>query len=109
MFRTAVDCCPCTAIGGIGRETEFRGDDDLVTDGRECLAEQFFIGERAVNLGSIEKIDTQIDGFMNEIDHFTDVGGWTISHAHSHTSQTQCGHFQAAFSKFAFFHGFTPF
>ena len=55
---------PAAALAGrqIDVEAELGRDHHLVTDGRERLADQFLVGERAIDLGGIEEGDAALDG-----------------------------------------------
>ena len=50
-------------------EAELGGDDDLVAEGREGFADEFFVGEGAVDFGGVEEGDAALDGGADERDH----------------------------------------
>ena len=56
-------------------EAELRGDHDLVADGGERLADELFVGERAVDLGGVEERDAAFDGGAEEREHLLSVAG----------------------------------
>jgi hypothetical protein len=51
---------------GIDFETELGGDHNLITEGSQGLADQFFVGEGAVSFGGIEECDTAFEGSADE-------------------------------------------
>ena len=46
---------------GIDAEAEFGGDDHLVAERREGLADHFLVGEGAVDFGGVEEGDAALD------------------------------------------------
>ena len=67
-------------------EPELGGDDDLVANGSQGLANEFLIDERAVDLGGVEERDTTLDRRAQQSDHLvavTGVGAVALAHAHA--------------------------
>src|SRR5271165_5217867 len=58
--RAAVEAGRGTAVG-VEAEAEFGGDDDLIAQRAEALADDFFIHEWAVDLGGVEEGDAPVD------------------------------------------------
>lgn len=64
--RSTLECgqggCRGRDVVGAGfeRETELRGDHDLVTDWCERFADEFLVDERAVGLGGVEERDAAL-------------------------------------------------
>ena len=56
-------------------EAELGGDDDLVADRLERLADELLVVERAVDLGGVEEGDAAVDRGAQERDHLARVGG----------------------------------
>ena len=50
-------------------ESELGGDDDLVAERSERLADEFLVGERAIDLGGVEEGDAALDGCAKQSDH----------------------------------------
>ena len=54
------------------------------------LSEEDFVGERAVEVGSVEEGDAGVDGMVDESDHVF-FGLWgAIEFGHAHAAQTLC-------------------
>ncbi len=100
-FRPAVGAGGA-AIGPKG-EAELGGNDDLVAPTRDGLADEFFVLERPVDLGRVEKVHAQFDGFMNDRDGFGLVAA-AVSPAHSHAAKSEGGYRQSLRTEFSLFH-----
>jgi len=87
-------------------EAEFGGDHDPVTDGREGFAQEFFVRERAVDLGSVEKRDAAFHGCAEKRNHLPLVFGRSVGKAHAHTAESEGRYFQAVIAKFSRLHYF---
>ena len=55
------------------------------------LSEEDFVGERAVDVGSVEEGDAGVDGMVDESDHVL-FGLWRAiaGFGHAHAAQTLC-------------------
>ena len=82
-------------------EPEFGGDHHLVADKPHSLTDQLFVGERPVDLGSIEEGHAAIDGVAHQLDHCALVLGCAVVDAHAHTAEAEGGDGQAAAAEFA--------
>jgi len=58
-----------TLLAGVTVESEFGGDDDLAAERGEGFADEFFIGEGAVDFGRVEEGDALLDGGADDGDH----------------------------------------
>jgi hypothetical protein len=83
-------------------EAELGGDDDIPPEGRQSLANQFFVRERAIDLSGVEKSDAALDRSSDERDHIVLICGRTAVVIHSHAAQSNGRDFDVA--KFAFLH-----
>ena len=86
-FRPAVETLPTRTSVGIKIETKLGGDHHLPAEGGEGLAQEFFIRERAVDLGRVEKGDAALDGRTENCDHLLLVLGRAVRKAHAHASE----------------------
>lgn len=100
VFRTAVHA----PLNLPARKAEFRRYDHLVTKRCQGFAYQFFIDERAVGLGGIEKGDTPLEGRSDQPDGYLLVRGRPITIAQSHTAIAERRHFETVATEFAFLH-----
>jgi hypothetical protein len=76
---------PATLPGGrIDVERELGGDDDLVAEGRERLADDLLVDERPVGLRGVEECDAPLDGPADESDGLVAVGGLAVVGAQPH-------------------------
>jgi hypothetical protein len=78
---------------GSAVEAELGGDDDLFANRGEGLADELFVGERAVDFGGVEEGDAEVDGFVEEGDHFSFVFGGAVGEAHAHAAEAEGGDF----------------
>ena len=64
MFGATVQyrCTLCSPGIDLGVKAELGGDHHLPTEGRERLSDQFFVCERSIHFGGIEKCDTAFNG-----------------------------------------------
>src|ERR1700733_13170937 len=88
-------------------ESELGCDHDLIPEGSERLADQFFVGERAVSFGGIEECDTTFEGSADERDAERLFDRGTEAGAQSHAAEAERRNFQIACSEFALLHGFS--
>ena len=104
MLRPAVEGSPLASIVWIRLEAEFGCYRHLEADRSKRLADQFFIGEGAVDFGSVEECDATVDGGADEGDHLLLVGRRAVAEAHPHAAEAESRDFQIAFSEFALLH-----
>ena len=83
---------------GIEVEAELGGDDDFLSKGGQCRANEFFVGERAVDFRSIEEGDAAVDGGVDDGGHFLQVAGWPVAEAHPHAAEAEGRDFEVAVS-----------
>ena len=90
-------------------EPELGSDHHPVSDGGESLSDQFFVRERAVDLGGVEEGDPEIDGRADELDPLLRIDRRAVhGGTQAHAAQAQCRHFKVARSEFARFHVLPP-
>src|SRR4029077_12881041 len=83
------------------------GDRHLLSKGSERFTQEFFVCERTIGFGGVEKSDATFDGRPDQRNHFLLVACRTVARAHSHTAEPQSRDFQVAISKFAPTHYFS--
>jgi hypothetical protein len=90
----------------IGRdvETKFGGDHHLLTDRRQRISNNFFIGVRAIELGSVEQRDPMLMRSTDQLDGVLAIGCGPVDPAEIHAAETQFRHFKATLTKRALFH-----
>ncbi len=98
VFRPAVDS---RAFAVLDLETKFRGQDHLFPPSLQRTAEEFFVGEGAVDLSGIEKRAAELDRAMNRGDGFGIIRR-PVSLAHPHAAQADFGNFQSLRAQFSF-------
>ena len=104
LFRRAIGSLGATSSVGIDIESELGGDDDLFAEGREGLADEFLIGEGAVDLRGVEEGDAALDGGTEKRDHLVLFRERFVGKAQAHATEAEGGYFKIAFSQFAFLH-----
>jgi hypothetical protein len=90
------------AVRRVGLPAELGGDYHLITHRRESLPNQFFIGERAVNLSRVEECDTPIERRSNEGDALLLLDGGAVTEAQAHAAKTERRYLKIA--KFTLLH-----
>src|SRR3989440_7580143 len=88
-------------------EADFGGDHHLLAQGSKRFAHQFFIGERTVTLGGVEKGNAAFDCRPDQCDHLLLVGNRAFIMAHSHATEPKGRDFQVIVSKCALLHVLT--
>jgi hypothetical protein len=104
MLGMTVQLAPTRLAAGSRSEPEFRRDHDAVADRRQGLADQFLVGERAVNFGGVEERNPALDRGADKGDHLLLVLGRTIGKAHAHAAEPDRRNLEAALSQLAFLH-----
>ncbi len=106
LLGPAVQARPRLRPGRIEVEPEFGRDHDLAAEGLQRLADEVFIGERAIDLGGVEEGDALFDRRAHQRDHLLPVVRRPVGKAHAHAAKADGGDFEAVGSKFAFLHRF---
>jgi len=75
----------------------------LPTERTERFAHEFFVGERAIDLGGIDERDAALDGFPKNVNHLPLGFGWAVGKAHSHAAESDRRNLQIAVGKIALF------
>jgi hypothetical protein len=83
VLRPAVQPGRATAVEG---EPELGGDDDLLADRSQCLADKLFVRERAVHLSRVEERDAEVDGGPDESYAVLLADGRTVGVAEPHAT-----------------------
>jgi hypothetical protein len=76
-------------------EAELRGDDNLVAEGLERLADDLLVVERPVDLRGVEERDAAFDRCADQGDRTLPVRDRWEALAHSHTAEPERGDFEA--------------
>jgi hypothetical protein len=100
---------PGLAALAVEGEAELGGDDYLVADRGERLADQFLVDERAVDLGGVEERDAQVDRGSQQVNHLAAVARVRAEAlAHAHAAESESGNLQPAGPQDALFHVVPP-
>ena len=91
-------------LAAIAIESELGGDDHLPTERSEGFADEFLVGEGAIDFGGVEERDALFDSRPNQGDHRLFISSRTIAKAHAHAAETESRDLQFTFSKFALLH-----
>jgi hypothetical protein len=68
-------------------EAELRGDLHLAAEGREGLAHELLVRERAVDFRGVEERDAVLDGGADHGDHRLPFRGRAVAGAHAHAAE----------------------
>ena len=104
VLRPAVEADHPGPPSGSSAKPNFVAMTTLPAEGRERLADELFVRERAVDLGGVEERDAALDGRPDQRDHLLLVGGRTVAEAHAHAAEAEGRDFQVAAPQAAFFH-----
>ncbi len=88
-------------------EAELRGHPHFVTPAADRLADQLLVGERAVGVRRVEKIDPQFQGPMDGRDGLGFVGG-PVGIAHTHAAESHRGDGQTLLAESSRLHVLPP-
>ena len=75
-----------------------------IAERRKRLADEFLVGEGAIDLGCVEEGDAALEGCADDLDHLLLVARRPISIAHAHAAKAESRHFQTTVSKFSLLH-----
>ena len=89
-------------------EAELGGDDDVVADRLQCLADELLVVERAVDLGGVEEGDAAVDRSAQERDHLVPWGSRAEGLAHAHAAEAEGGDLEASGAESACLHAGSP-
>jgi hypothetical protein len=95
VLGTAVQAGMAIPRLGVDVRAELRGDRHLLAERCERLADEFFVRERAVCLGGVEKGDAALDGHADDGDPFGPVGRRSIAIVQSHAAESESRYFEA--------------
>ena len=105
VLRPAVDALP--AVIRAAHEAELRGHSHFVTPAADRLADQLLVGERAVGVRRVEKINPQFQGPMDGRDGLGFVGG-PVGIAHTHAAESHRGDGQTLLAESSRLHVLPP-
>ena len=92
---------------GTNFESEFGGDHHSLAHRSQRFADEFFVGERAVNFGRVEKGDATFHRCADKRNHLLLILRRPVAKTHPHTAQPDRRDFQATLSKFALLHRYS--
>ena len=95
---------PLLAVFGIDVETELCCDHHVVAERSERLANQFLVGERAVDFGGVEEGDTAFERRPDERNSLLLVDRGTVAVAQSHAAEADGRNLESTVSKRALLH-----
>lgn len=110
-FGHGADVLGAAVQAGIGAripEAELGGDHQLVAVRRQGLAEQVFIGVRAVHFGGVEEGHAAFNGRVQQGDALAALDRLAIGMGQAHATQAQGGNLQAAAAEFTCLHRRAP-
>ena len=102
MLGSAVEAGAAHPGFGIDVPAELRRDHDLVTHRPERLADQFFVGPRAIGLGGVEERYAELMRAADDADCLGMIGRLAIGGSKAHCPKADFGHGKGA--KHAGFH-----
>src|SRR5262249_19844951 len=68
------------------------------------FADEFLVGEGAVDLGGVEEGDAEVHGGADELDPLLFIDGRAVAEAQAHAAEAQGRHLQAALAECARLH-----
>ena len=76
---------------GVDVEAELGGDDDIVANRRQCLADELLVDVGPVDLGGVEERDPALHGTAQHGDHLVAVTRGAVALAHPHATEADGG------------------
>ncbi|MCW0424987.1 hypothetical protein NB713_002930 [Xanthomonas sacchari] len=107
VFRTAVDAA-CGRVVGVELDAELGRQHDLVAAPGQRLADQHFVGVRAVHVGGVDEADAVLDRGMDDRDRGGVVAAAAVERAHAHAAEAEGGDAGAVAAEGAGLHGDAP-
>lgn len=92
VLGPTVQARPGLVARRVDLEPELCGDHHVAAEGRERLAHQLFVGERAVHLCGVEKRDPALDRRPNQRDHLPPVAGPAVREVQPHAAEPERRH-----------------
>ena len=93
VFRTSIDADPAPV--GIALVAELGRQDDLVAAAADGAADQPLVGERAVHVGGVEKVDAEVERAVDGGDRLRVVVR-AVELGHAHAAQADRSDFEGA-------------
>jgi hypothetical protein len=87
VLRSAGD--PGLVAALVEGEPELGGDDDVLANGLQCLTDQLFVVEGAVDLGGVEQGDAPVHCGPEERDHLVSWRSWAERLTHAHAAEAK--------------------
>ena len=106
MIGAAVEALSLPPFG-IDVEAEFRGDDDLVANRFQALAQLAFVDMRPIDFGGIEKSDAPVLGRAQQITRIRLAQRRAIGSAQAHAAKPDRGYLEAL-AQSTLVHGILP-
>ena len=106
VLRPAVDA-PSSLTVRAAHEAELRGHPHFVTPAADRLADQLLVGERAVGVRRVEKINPQFQGPVDGRDGLGFVGR-PVGIAHTHAAESHRGDDQTLLAESSRLHVLPP-
>ncbi|MNI29551.1 hypothetical protein D3C73_833710 [compost metagenome] len=103
VFRPTVDA-PGSGVRRVADDTELAGQEHLVALAGNGLADQLFIGVRAVHIGGIEQVDTQFQRAMQGRRGFAGIGAGGVEVGHAHAAKADGRHLRTVLSQLTCVH-----
>jgi len=88
LWTTAPPSCAGKFVRSAQIETEFGGNDYFVANRCERLTHQFFVSERAMGFGSVEKRHARFHRLPDQGNHVLFVGRWAETKTHAHAAES---------------------
>src|SRR5690606_5661680 len=85
-------------------EPELRGDDNLIPNRRERLADDFFVRERSVRFRRVEEGDAAVNRRADDGDAVVTTGRRPVAEADAHTAESEGRHLEIAAPEPSFLH-----
>jgi hypothetical protein len=98
MVRAAVEAASVEVVAELG------GDDDVLAERGQRLADQLLIGERAINFGGVEEGDAAGHSRADQRDHGVAIRRRTAVMIEPHAAESDGRDIEAAFPKLAGVH-----
>src|SRR5688572_8329302 len=95
----------CPGPIGIGDEAELGGEHHVRATFADRTADEHFVGMRAVDVGSVEEIESQIERMADRRDALTVVGR-AVALTHAHAAEAESGDPRAAATELPSSHTF---
>jgi hypothetical protein len=107
-FGAAVESVGTASAAGSKVVAKLGGDDDVLPERLQRFANKLLVGERAVDLGGVEEVDTALYSRPDESDHLLAVRSRATVIVQAHAAQADGRDLKAAMTKLACLHSQSP-